>query len=591
MWRWDMPHGREAPKIRWGIVQYTRGRGLDLGAGDAKAFPHFISVDNGDHERFGFQMKVDVKVPTCEKLDLFADASMDFIFSSHLLEHIEDYAAALKEWWRVIKPGGYLVLYLPHKDLYPNVRDDGEMARALARKAEKLGREPNLMEAHEVTELVVANRKARGVTNVGALYAGSGHANSDHKHDFAPDDIIAVMRDVDGWDLVENQTRDEGEEYSFFQVWKKLEAIPRALAKSGDFVAKNGDHQRESWKAEKPAKTACVCRYGAFGDVIMASSVCAELKAQGYHVTFMGSPPGADVLANDPNIDRIYLQDKDQVPNHELGSYWNYWEARFDKWVQLSGSVEDSLLATPGRPNHRFPHAMRHRLLNQNYVEFSHEIAGIPYTLRQRFYPSPDERAWAKAERAKMGDFLIVWSMAGSSLHKTWDGLDPIIARVLLSYPNAHIALVGGPECKMLEAGWENESRVHRTCGEWSIRQTMAMVQVADLIIGPETGVLNSAALLDAAKIVLLSHSSVENLTRDWVNTTSLYSKTTPCYPCHQLHMNNHGWDKHCPRTERLDESGERRGVAHCQGEISNEEVWNAVRGIMDAHYEKADAA
>lgn len=575
MWRWDMDHTRETPKVRWEIVQYTRGRGVDLGAGDAKAFPHFISIDNGHHESFGYKIKPDIHVETCERLDMFADGSMDFVYSSHLLEHIQDWKAALKEWWRIVKPNGYFVLYLPHADFYPNIHGDGEFKRALERKTAKEGRELTKLEGHEVCELVAANRKARGIKGQGRIYAGSPHGNADHKHDFLPADIIEAMRDLDGWDLIENQERNEDDEYSFLQIWKKLDS----------------HDQKESWQHPKPVKTACVCRYGAFGDVIMASSVCAELKAQGYHVTFMSSPPGSDAIASDPNIDAFYLQDKDQVPNAELGSYWAYWEKRFDKWVQLSGSVEDSLLATPGRPNHRWPHALRHRMLNQNYVQFAHEIAEIPYILRQRFYPTSHEVEWAKAERTKMGDFFVVWSLAGSSLHKVWDGLDQILARILLTYPTAHVALVGGPECTMLEKGWENEPRIYKTCGKWSIRQTMSMTQQADLIIGPETGVLNASALLDAPKIVFLSHSSIENLTRDWMNTTSLYSRNTPCYPCHMMQFNSDGFGKYCPRTPRLGEDGIPRGVAHCQGEISNEEVWDAVRVIIDAHFQKLEAA
>jgi ubiquinone/menaquinone biosynthesis C-methylase UbiE len=46
---------------------------------------------------------------------------MDFVYSAHLLEHVQDFESALREWWRVIKPGGYLVLYLPHKKFYPNI--------------------------------------------------------------------------------------------------------------------------------------------------------------------------------------------------------------------------------------------------------------------------------------------------------------------------------------------------------------------------------------------------------------------------------------------------------------------------------------
>ena len=119
-WSADAPQGNEAAKVKYDIVQYTRGRGLDLGCGPSKAYPHFIGVDSGaDTGLFGIPMKPDV---TSDCLDLpFKSASMDFVFSSHLLEHVADTGAALAEWWRVIRPGGHLVLYLPHRDLYPNV--------------------------------------------------------------------------------------------------------------------------------------------------------------------------------------------------------------------------------------------------------------------------------------------------------------------------------------------------------------------------------------------------------------------------------------------------------------------------------------
>jgi glycosyltransferase involved in cell wall biosynthesis/SAM-dependent methyltransferase len=48
----------------------------------------------------------------------FADNSQDAVFSSHCLEHAEDCEAAIKEWFRVLKTGGYLVLAVPHKYLY-----------------------------------------------------------------------------------------------------------------------------------------------------------------------------------------------------------------------------------------------------------------------------------------------------------------------------------------------------------------------------------------------------------------------------------------------------------------------------------------
>ena len=99
VWRPDGPQGNEAAKIAHLIVPYTRGRGLDIGCGPNKTFPHFIGVDNLDHVRkFSswepFPVDVDCDA---EDLALFADDSLDFVFSSHLLEHIEDTVATLRE--------------------------------------------------------------------------------------------------------------------------------------------------------------------------------------------------------------------------------------------------------------------------------------------------------------------------------------------------------------------------------------------------------------------------------------------------------------------------------------------------------------
>jgi SAM-dependent methyltransferase len=53
----------------------------------------------------------------CEgnNLEHIADASYDFLLSSHSLEHFANPLKAVKEWLRVLKPGGTLVLVLPDK--------------------------------------------------------------------------------------------------------------------------------------------------------------------------------------------------------------------------------------------------------------------------------------------------------------------------------------------------------------------------------------------------------------------------------------------------------------------------------------------
>ncbi|UCC67972.1 MAG: methyltransferase domain-containing protein [Armatimonadota bacterium] len=46
----------------------------------------------------------------------FADQSLDFVVSSHVLEHFPDPIKALTEWYRVVRPGGYVFAIVAHKE-------------------------------------------------------------------------------------------------------------------------------------------------------------------------------------------------------------------------------------------------------------------------------------------------------------------------------------------------------------------------------------------------------------------------------------------------------------------------------------------
>jgi ADP-heptose:LPS heptosyltransferase/predicted SAM-dependent methyltransferase len=511
VWRANDPQGNESKKIVWEVARYLRGRGLDVGAGDFKILPHAISVDNMNHAQFGFNVRPDVW-SEADDLSMFASCSMDFVYSSHTLEHIHDTAKALAEWWRVVKQGGYLVLYLPHKDFYPNIGQPG--------------------------------------------------ANPDHKHDFLPEDVISKMPQK-GWDLIVCQERNNDSEYSFLLVFEKIPSSKTI----------------RSCNNPKPEKTACVVRYGAFGDMIQASSVFAGLKQQGYHVTVMTSPPGSDVITHDPNVDEIILFDKDQVPNGNLHDFWSWQSKNYTKFVNLSESVEGTFLALPGRIQHTWNPETRHKMMNRNYLEHQHDVAGLEHKPQVKFYATPEEMEWARNTRARMGRGpIIMYSLSGSSVHKTWQGMDTIIASIMLHFPTSTVVLVGGPEGVILEQGWEKEPRVVRTSGKWTIRQTLAFIAKCDLMIGPETGVMNAAACEKIPKVVFLSHSSHENLTRDWALAYPMFSGQSRCpkrphgvSACHMLH---YGWE-HCYKDETTH-------TALCQADITPEQVWGCVAMLLE---------
>ena len=94
------------------------------------------------------------------------------------------------------------------------------------------------------------------------------------------------------------------------------------------------------------------------------------------------------------------------------------------------------------------------------------------------------------------------------------------------------IYTVGDELCELLE--WRH-NQTRNYAGKWSVRKTMLMTKYANLIISPETFVLNAAGAFDTPKIALLSHSTEENLTKYFKNCISITGKAE-CYPCHKLH-------------------------------------------------------
>lgn len=510
VWRAQDPQGNEAQKVRYDLIPYLGASGLDIGCGPHKLFPHFIGLDSGkDTELFGIAMKPDI-VGDCTRIPLFADGAFNTVFSSHTLEHIEDWRAALLEWWRLVSPGGYLILYLPHRDLYPNIGQPG--------------------------------------------------ANPDHKHDFAPGDILAAMTaHAADWSLLVNETRDQLREYSFLQVYRKESA---------------GRGHAFPYRNPKPEKTVGVVRLGAYGDALWASSFLPILKRDGYHITVYTEKTGHEVLAADPHIDRIIELPHQLLDDTELILYF-IWEARkYARWINLTGCVETRLLPHPNEPAYYWPHEARIREMNRNYLEAMHDLAGLPHEFHQRFYPTLDEALWASAERDKLNGPLVVIAPTGSGQPKTWPHVQRFME--LMAEKNVHTLVLGDLRQELKSP----ENFGHVVGKALPIRLAMAVAQLADVVIGTESAILNAVAFEDNLKIALLSHSSPENLTKHWRNTLSVEPTGLDCYPCHRLHR---GFE-FCARDSRT-------GFSACQSAATAEAIAPAVLEWIDRKYISTEAA
>jgi len=138
------------------VIEYTKGLGVEVGCGLNKIHTGAIGInlvlsDMDFGYPFGAQIKADgISLPW------FTDNSLDYVFSSHCLEHFHEPEKALKEWTRVIREGGYLVLILPHKNYYPNIDHP--------------------------------------------------QANKDHKHDFLPEDVKKIIDEIGKYEIIRIDT-------------------------------------------------------------------------------------------------------------------------------------------------------------------------------------------------------------------------------------------------------------------------------------------------------------------------------------------------------------------------------------------------
>jgi len=453
---------------------------LDLGCGNEKIIHKAIGVDMRDSDATDLILDLSANNP----LGIFSDDYFDYIFSAHLLEDFICTEPVLSEWWRKIKPGGYLILYCPDADYYP--------------------------------------RK------------GTPGSNRAHRSDLYWQDAWKVIKGFGNAKKLHASRHNEANEYSWLLVVQKKYGyikMVRDMLQPG----KDGEGKILFPRQKKTDKECLVIRYGAIGDAVWVTPVLRQLKKEGYYIVYNCSPYSAQVLKLCPYIDEFLLQIKNAIPNEDLGGYWQTIGQGFEKVINLSESIERTLLKCEGRKGFDWPHEKRHELCNINYIDHTMKVAGYPNikAAKPELHFSPVEERLAQHLRNVNKDkFLILWAMSGSSFHKIYPWAPYVAGSLDHDYSDIRIITVGDYYCKILE--WQNKNTM-RCSGNWTIRQSMIMAKYANLVIGPETGVLNAAGCYDTPKIIFLSHSSKENLTKYWKNTVELTPTDCDCHPCHRL--------------------------------------------------------
>ena len=129
-------------------------------------------------------------------------------------------------------------------------------------------------------------------------------------------------------------------------------------------------------------------------------------KEMGYRVCVNVTETGHSLLLNNPYVDELLIQKDNQISNFSLGEYWEKVAQCFEKFVQLSESIEGTLLLNPkrtieidgkyhlteGSEAYNWSKEKIHELCNKNYLEETHRIADIEFKHAHFYYPSSSEK-------------------------------------------------------------------------------------------------------------------------------------------------------------------------------------------------------
>lgn len=105
---------------RLAVLPYCiKGKGIDVGCGNRKSSDNCIGIDIVPKGSVGTVGSVTSQISQADicasgdQLSMFSDGELDFVIARHNLEHYVDVIKTIKEWYRVLRKDGFMVVVLP----------------------------------------------------------------------------------------------------------------------------------------------------------------------------------------------------------------------------------------------------------------------------------------------------------------------------------------------------------------------------------------------------------------------------------------------------------------------------------------------
>lgn len=302
-------------------------------------------------------------------------------------------------------------------------------------------------------------------------------------------------------------------------------------------------------------RKALAIRYGAYGDLFVALPLLEELKRRYEYVHLETGDRGKELLGNHPAFNRITTHDI--MAHHRAGTNDAATAANlrcaglieggaWNKVVNLWRTLECDCIAEEGQEEFYWPRERRREHFRDRiFVERPFIKAGlqIPKELRLGtiYFDTPTTLWMQHWKHMHNNTFNVVIAVSGSTCQKVPFGLDAVARRIIDTYPDARIFLVGDkpsgwmpqpidPEELQFDFGMGN---VCKMVGKTPYMQAVAMTKMADYVIGPVSSLLHAAGLFGTPKTMICTDCSVEQACKYHRNDFSVQSQA-PCSPCHR---------------------------------------------------------
>ena len=289
------------------------------------------------------------------------------------------------------------------------------------------------------------------------------------------------------------------------------------------------------------SKRAIIIRGGrGIGDLIFCTPLPRLLALEGYETDAAVWPKNKAVFQHNPYVGKLV-----SYPKELADRPWQEWgeqlEKDYDLVVTLAFSVEKEFLhKTDGQFGEIPPLTeRREKARGINYYDFTVERAGFSRDPGEHFrgelYLSPGEQetlAEMTAEKESRGEKIVLWNLNGSTRNKQVVQGFRYLDAVLRAVPNSRHYIVS--DQAFASSAIPADERVVHVGGQWNLRTSLAMTSVADLVVGPESALVNAAGCFATPKIVLYSHSAPENLGGNWDNHFPV-RPACDCSPCYLI--------------------------------------------------------